>query len=223
MEHQAEISKLTTLIGSLRNNDPLLHKIEVYYKIHTFLLGLPPKKVQAIVRSICTSSFVRLSLDLAMSGDTYTYLPLRVLDHMCLNEVCRKIIEQSGAIAICTGLLRTENYELQVGCLSLLSTLLKPQNIPKFTEAGGIRIIFKLIEKHDLEYLYYISQILDAILAGDKTSRNCLVGNGFISILTDNLENNQELKNASKLWGCVKRIRNEIRVWELNTNILTIN
>lgn len=222
METQAEVSKLTNLVASLRNNDPLLNKIEVYFKIHTILLELPPKKVQALVRSICTSAFVRLSLDLAISGEAYTHLPLRVLDHICLNEICRKIVEQAGAIGICTGLLRTENYELQVSCLSLLASVLKPSNIPKFTEAGGVRIIFKMIEKQDLEYLYYITQILDTILASDKTSRNCLIGNGFISILTDILEHNEDLQKATKLWGSVRRIRNEIRVWELNTNIITI-
>lgn len=153
------------------------------------------------------------------TGEAFAYFGLRILDHMSTNAEIRSKLRNFytvsfGLVNIALCLLRSGDYETILASLSLLTALLTPKEVSEFIEYNGIRMISKLLQQKEVEYIYFILQIIDLILNSTKENRNQILHIGIADALKYNIKNNAELQKCPRLFGHAKRIKDEIEVFE---------
>ncbi|CAG9318251.1 unnamed protein product [Blepharisma stoltei] len=138
---------------------------------------------------------------------------------MCMHseirqKLCKSYLVSFGLVNISLGLLRSGDYDTILAALSLLTSLLTVKEISEFIEYNGIRMISKLLQQKEVEYIYFILQLIDLILNSSRENRNQILHIGLADALKYNIKNNAELQKCPRLFGQAKRIKDEIEVFE---------
>jgi ABC-type sugar transport system substrate-binding protein len=87
-----------------------------------------------------------------MTNEDFSYIALRVLDHISLADDLKVKVIGFGGIQIALGLVRTGDYESVVSALSLLTALATGEQIADLVRCNGIRALVRLLQQHQPEY-----------------------------------------------------------------------
>ena len=112
------------------------------------------------------------------------------------------------------GLLRTNDNETLVSALSFMSILLTKENVNSlFSKVRLLPLIVKLLKTKDIEYTYFISDILMIILSDSKSKdhRATLIQEGTIEILEE-IENSEDFMMLPGLLKKCSNIKKELLI-----------
>ena len=112
------------------------------------------------------------------------------------------------------GLLRTSDDETLVSALSFMSILLTKENVNSlFSKVRLLPLIVKLLKTKDIEYTYFISDILMIILSDSKSKdhRATLIQEGAIEILEE-IENSEDFMMLPGLLKKCSNIKKELLI-----------
>ena len=112
------------------------------------------------------------------------------------------------------GLLRTSDNETLVSALSFMSILLTKENVNSlFSKVRLLPLIVKLLKTKDIEYTYFISDILMIILSDSKSKdhRATLIQEGTIEILEE-IENSEDFMMLPGLLKKCSNIKKELLI-----------
>jgi hypothetical protein len=122
-----QLNKQVILTARRLETGPLenyIHMATLIHKVNLLLLEYDSvKQLRNVLRIVFTKALLTSLVDFCMNADQFAHFGVRLLELMSL-EFHREVA-RSEAIAVVFGLLRTQDYETVVQCLSFVKVLLQ--------------------------------------------------------------------------------------------------
>ena len=169
-------------------------------------------------------------IDFCTNTDNFANFGLRLLEILSL-EFNQEIVN-SGILPVCTGLLRTNDYETVAQSLSLISVLadghvLAQKDLTVVISPKTLQLILKTVAKtHEVEYIHYligivghclrVKELRDVVLHTLLKEVGSYDGDyayNYAAMLARHIEKQSEVISIPKLHQRVVRQRKEVEHW----------
>ena len=194
-----------------------IHFATLVHKVNLFLLEYSSiKAVENIVDIVFSEKLVGRIIDFITNTDYFCNFGIRLLEHFWIVDRVRKHLESSEIFYVMVGLLRTNDNETLVSALSFLSLILNSKNANIIlSKARILPLLIKLLKTKDIEYVFFINDILMTILSDKnwKALRQSLINDGVMQTLEE-IETSEDfsvLPDLTKKWSLIKRELEQIQ------------
>ena len=216
--------------GPLEN---YIHMATLIHKINLLLLEFENiHQLRNIINIIYSKQLLNSIIDFSMNTESFANFGIRLLEILSLQKA--KEIAKSDAVSVVFGLLRTNDYETVVQCLSFVRILLQNSIVDKTIKPGEVLskkllvLILKTIVKQpeiefvacgvDIVNLVILekelrSQVLESVLKEEGEEKITYL------IFLKAIEQKQEFKSLSELHKKIERQVKEVEVWTKSTNV----
>ena len=205
------------------------HMATLIHKVNLLLLEFDKvSQLKNTLQLVFSKKLLDVLIDFCTNTDNFANFGLRLLEILSLHY-CAEVIE-SGIISVCTGLLRTNDYETVAQCLSLISVLadgqvLAQKPLQQVVSPKMLTLVLKTVAKTcEIEYVHYLLGIVSHALR-DKELRAIILGlelkptendsspYTYVSMLAKHVEKQSEVISIPKLYQRVVRQRKEVEYW----------
>ncbi|CDW86370.1 dephospho-kinase [Stylonychia lemnae] len=212
--------------GPLEN---YIHMATLIHKINLLLLEYENiKQLRSILQIVFSKQLLNSIIDFCMNTDHFAQFGIRLLEIMSLEFAL--VIAKSDAVSVIFGLLRTNDYETVVQCLSFLRVLISNSIVNEKIKASDILnkkllvLVMKTVQKQpEIEYLACLvdivnlvvndkelrSQILTTVLKEDE-NQNIKID--YLKFLKT-IESKPEIKSIRDLSKKISRQVKELEIW----------
>ncbi len=151
-----------------------MHMATLIHKMNLLLLEFDNiKQLKTVLGLIFSKQLLEAIIEFVMSTDNFANFGIRFLEILSI-EYSRQIVEQSDVLPVMLGLLRTNDYETIVQCMSFVATLLCSGELEAVCVVNKkmMSLLLKITQKHkEIEYVNYIVQICNqALMSKDLRS-----------------------------------------------------
>ena len=188
-------------------------------------------QLKTSIELIYSQKLLNTIVDFCVNTDNFSNFGIRFLEIISIQH--SQDVFESGIIPVCSGLLRTNDYETVAQCLSFLSVLsdcqvLHERDLQQIISPKLLSLILRTISKScELEYMHYVVSIanhcirtkelrevlLNDILTPPPTTGPQQPPETYIDFLKDHVEKQAEVVSIPKLFQRVVRQRKELEQW----------